>query len=241
MKRIDLSGQTFGRLKVLEYDEEASKNHSNGAYWKCQCECGNIKSVSSRYLRMGLTTSCGCYHSEIIKNDLTNQRFGKLIALHPTNKRFPGTQWVIWQCQCDCGNTIEVPSALLKNGNTKSCGCLNSIGELEISNILLKNNIKFEKEKQFLDLSYPGSNRHPRFDFYLPEQNRLIEFDGEQHFRIDQTNCWHCKQSLEERQEKDKIKNEYAKKNNIELVRIPYTIRHKITLETLLGSEYLIK
>lgn len=54
--------------------------------------------------------------------DLTNQRFGKLIALYPLKERKNGK--IQWHCQCDCGNTIDVISSSLKSGKTSSCGCL---------------------------------------------------------------------------------------------------------------------
>ena len=54
--------------------------------------------------------------------DLVNQRFGKLIAIEPTNKRVD--KKIIWRCFCDCGNEWFVSSAHLKSGHTKSCGCL---------------------------------------------------------------------------------------------------------------------
>lgn len=57
------------------------------------------------------------------KKDLTNQIFGRLIALHPTEKRKQGC--IVWECQCECGKILEVPSRSLTSGNTKSCGCLN--------------------------------------------------------------------------------------------------------------------
>lgn len=53
--------------------------------------------------------------------DLTRQRFGKLTALTPTNRRV--RRAVVWRCQCDCGNFTEVSSGSLRSGNTKSCGC----------------------------------------------------------------------------------------------------------------------
>ena len=54
--------------------------------------------------------------------DLTGQRFGRLVAKYPTEKRL-GTS-VIWRCECDCGNNCEVSSYSLTSGNAKSCGCL---------------------------------------------------------------------------------------------------------------------
>lgn len=56
--------------------------------------------------------------------DLTNQRFGRLVAIRPTEERDHGT--VVWLCRCDCGNVVLVSLQRLKAGNTKSCGCLKS-------------------------------------------------------------------------------------------------------------------
>lgn len=55
--------------------------------------------------------------------DLTGQRFGKLIAIRPTEKRAYGGN-IVWECKCDCGNTCYVSAHDLKHGNVKSCGCL---------------------------------------------------------------------------------------------------------------------
>ena len=54
--------------------------------------------------------------------DITGQRFGRLVALHPTEKRRSGK--VLWKCACDCGNTTLATPNALKSGNTTSCGCV---------------------------------------------------------------------------------------------------------------------
>lgn len=57
------------------------------------------------------------------KIDLSNQRFGRLTAVHrlaKSDKRGHS----LWHCLCDCGNTIIVRAGCLKTGNTRSCGCL---------------------------------------------------------------------------------------------------------------------
>src|SRR4030042_6036882 len=54
--------------------------------------------------------------------DITNQRFGKLIALEPTTLRKRSS--IIWKCQCDCGKIVLKASDNLRRGFTKSCGCL---------------------------------------------------------------------------------------------------------------------
>ena len=53
--------------------------------------------------------------------DIAGQRFGRLIALRPTEKR--QSESVIWECACDCGKFCEVVSTALQRGHTKSCGC----------------------------------------------------------------------------------------------------------------------
>lgn len=56
---IDKTGQRFGKLVVLEIDHERTNRKT---YWKCQCDCGNIKSVRSDSL--GIINSCGCIKKE---------------------------------------------------------------------------------------------------------------------------------------------------------------------------------
>lgn len=68
--------------------------------------------------------------------------------------------------------------------------------------------------------------------------NRLIEFDGEQHYK--DVGFFNTR-TLDQTQEADSVKNAYALSHKINLVRIPYWERDKITLEMLLGDEYLIK
>ena len=57
------------------------------------------------------------------KVNLTGQKFGRLTALFPTEKRNSNGS-VCWLCRCDCGQEVEVPAEGLMYGNNKSCGCL---------------------------------------------------------------------------------------------------------------------
>lgn len=226
----DLTNQIFGRLTVLEKGKKDKAGHQ---YWLCKCECGNYVEVNSDNLRRGLTKSCGCLHSEKIHQltfqDITGQRFGKLTAI----KYFIKNSKAYWECQCDCGNHCIVAGSNLKNGHTQSCGCINySIGEQNIVSILKAHNILFVKEYTFFDLP----NR--RYDFYLPQKNRLIEFDGKQHSEM---TSWHKNiEDFNSAQQRDIEKNNYALKHNIQLVRIPYWERDNITLDLILGNKYLI-
>ena len=119
----DLRGQVFGRLTVLYRTFSAGKK----SMWKCQCECGNLKSIRQDALISGRTKSCGCLHNETTAERMgariLNQRFGMLTVIEKTNKRTKNEN-IIWKCQCDCGSFTEVPTSSLISGNTKSCGCL---------------------------------------------------------------------------------------------------------------------
>lgn len=228
----DLTGQRFGRLVVIK---KGKKDNAQHQFWQCKCDCGNIVEINGDNLRREVTKSCGCLHSEIMHNtvfiDLTGQRFGKLIPI----KYFTEQGKTYWQCQCDCGNITTVARNNLVNGHTSSCGCItSSVGEYNIDQLLKSNNITYHKEYVFPDLP------KLRFDFYLPEINRAIEFDGIQHFTY--ISSWHqTPEEFQKARQRDEIKNQYCTDKKIELVRIPYTERDKITLEMLLGKQYLIK
>lgn len=114
-------GNTYGKLTVIERAARP-ENRPAGAYWLCQCECGNQKVVRGADLRNGGTRSCGClYGQHSIKQEVGN-RYGRLIVLKQTLKRDNGS--VCWLCQCDCGNQVIVAGDSLRNGDTQSCGCL---------------------------------------------------------------------------------------------------------------------
>jgi hypothetical protein len=54
--------------------------------------------------------------------DLTNQRFGRLVAIQFLG--FDSRKKQLWEFECDCGNTITAHACNVKSGKTKSCGCL---------------------------------------------------------------------------------------------------------------------
>lgn len=239
---IDLTGQVFTRLTVIKRVNNANDGH---AKWLCKCECGNEITVASNVLKKGNTKSCGCLNKETaaIKakkqyHNLTNQHFGRLTAIECLGSNNKGG--MLWKCCCECGNdNFITTSQHLVSGNTKSCGCLKSLGESKIAILLTQNNINFIQQKKFDDAIYTDTKSQMRYDFYLPEINRLIEFDGEQHFNAN--GGWNNQKNLLLVQKRDKVKNEYALSHNIPLVRIPYWERDNITLEMILGDQYLVK
>ena len=95
--------------------------------------------------------------------------------------------------------------------------CKESKGELLVSKILKSFNIKFDRQKSFPELKH---KRLLYFDFYLPDYNACIEYDGEQHFKS--IIGWGGDDNFYELQFRDLLKNEYCKLNNINLLRLKF-------------------
>jgi len=109
--------------------------------------------------------------------------------------------------------------------------CKSSKGEIEIINYLIKNNIIFESESIILNCK--SINVLP-FDFYLPEYNIYIEYDGIQHFKP--INYFGGKKAFIELKKRDKIKSKYCHDNNIKLIRISYIDNIEEKLKSLLAE-----
>lgn len=226
MKALDLTNKKFGRLTALY---KAEKRNDRYTRWVCQCECGNVVEVRTDFLTSGHTTSCGCLKKEYFgKKDITNKRYGKLIALYPIKKGK-------WHCRCDCGNECDVELSNLTTGNTQSCGCLKSKGELKINNILMENNINFKTQFSFDDCRFPDTNRLAYFDYAIFENNQLkylIEYDGTQHSYGWGSN----KESLRNIQAKDSFKNYYCYLHNIPLLRLSWKDYNNLSLEFIINK-----
>ena len=178
----DLTGQRFGNLVVVSRAARPNDLVSSGAYWLCKCDCGNEKIIMGKSLRQGKTKSCGCHLWQV--EDITGQRFGRLVVITQDRTRSKEGNGTYWLCTCDCGLTKSVRKSNLLSGNVKSCGCLSSLGEAEIEAILQENNINYSTQYTFSDLRGPKGGLL-RFDFAIFENNklsRLIEFQGEQHY-----------------------------------------------------------
>lgn len=237
MAAIDLTGQRFGRLTVLYRDDTKPKGHGHRAYWICKCDCGNIKSVESYHLRNGDTKSCGCLQKEKSHEanfqDISGQRFGFLVPLYPTGEK----KWrkTIWHCKClNCGGTIDVIHSNLTSGDVKSCGCIKrSYGEERIRQLLIEQDINFCQEYSFDDCR-SAQDVKLRFDFAIFKEQKLhclVEFQGGHH---DKSIDWFGgEKAFKLTQERDNIKRQYCKENNIVLVEIPYKDKDKIDWEYL--------
>lgn len=122
---IDLAGQRFGELIVIERARRV-ESAARDAAWRCRCDCGVEKVTAGKYLRGGLTRSCGHLRSKVVSEvqtiDLAGQRFGELIVV----ERAPRVEIVgrdaAWRCRCDCGAEKVISAKNLRAGRTRSCG-----------------------------------------------------------------------------------------------------------------------
>lgn len=95
------------------------------SYGYCHCGCGQKTKISkeTRFARgivKGQPYNFIRGHQQFI--DLTGRKFGRLTVIRRVGKRKGGD--IKWACECQCGQNIIVSANHLKDGHTKSCGCL---------------------------------------------------------------------------------------------------------------------
>jgi hypothetical protein len=121
------------------------------------------------------------------------------------------------EVQHSCGYSFKTLPRNIYSGS--GCPvCASSKNEQIINDILIKNNIFFEKQKSF------EFNNRLKFDFYI-ENKILLEYDGEFHFL---SRSMKDDSELKKQKLRDKEKNKYCKKNNIPLLRIPFWEQNRI-------------
>lgn len=124
----DITGQRFGNLVGIK----RVKNIKGKTKWLFKCDCGNEIECYLSNVTTGKTKTCGkncklknhkCYTNSKkgIRQNLTGQRFGKLIVVEQLKDK---NGWTQFRCVCDCGNEKIASGNNLKYGSTKSCGCL---------------------------------------------------------------------------------------------------------------------
>lgn len=121
--KLNLTGKKFGLWSVIK---ENGRNKHGQVLWECKCECGNVVNVVGSFLKRGVSQGCGCSRnkkiSERTKIGLVDRKFGRLTVLKDVGS--DEQKRILWLCQCECGNKIEVSGVFLRRGTTKSCGCL---------------------------------------------------------------------------------------------------------------------
>lgn len=88
--KVDITGQRFGRLTVIEYVETVKK----ASWWRCKCDCGNEKNITLNHLRTGQTRSCGCLAAEYRRNK--PEAIRKMVIAHTTHGGTHDRLFRIW-------------------------------------------------------------------------------------------------------------------------------------------------
>lgn len=133
-----------------------------------------------------------------------------------------------------CGNTWEVEPSSLVQG-TRCPKCSSSKGEKLVESVLSSYKVNFTAQKRFEDCRYILPLP---FDFYLPDINTLIEYDGEQHYRpvdFNGSGMESAERLFRLGKVRDGIKNKYAKDNGITLLRIPYWLNDEEVIDLVKG------
>lgn len=208
---INISGNTYGRLTVVNFKEIKNKQ----TYWNCICECGNYVFTDGNSLKRGLVKSCGCYRKDFLSKlkmvDITGNKYGMLFVVG-FRERINRTTY--WECLCDCGNMTIADGSSLKKGHTKSCGCLS---ESYIASELKKYcDAYYNSVSEYNECVNPETGHFLPYDIYFETlYNKIyIEVQGKQHYEF--IPIWHeTVEGFEYSQHKDKIKKDYAKSKGI--------------------------
>ena len=188
---------------------------------KCKCKIDNYEWYANPTNLISGTGCPSCKNKNKGKHKLSNNEFLKRLYEIGNDviilEKYNGIYSKI-ECKCNICNYIwkTTPQNLLRG-----CACPNcnkSKGENKIKEIFILHNILFESQKTFSNLFGLG-NGLLSYDFYLPQQNILIEYQGEFH---DGKAKFSSNKKLIKQKEHDKRKKQYAIDNNIELLEIWY-------------------
>ena len=198
---------------------EESTRTSNAIFYYKVTDCKNCSDnrKQGRFKRKNL-------NKESLQNIINEKYINKKISFSVVDDFMYQNNKQVINVECTkCGAIIESRIDLLTQGR-KSCKCaqLRSKLEFKVNKILENNNFEFETEFTFDDL------RHVlllRYDFTVINNDKiyLIECDGIQHFYPT-----FGKEAFERTKTTDKIKDDYAKENNIPLLRIKYDTKESI-------------
>lgn len=161
----DCIGKNFGMLTIL--DEFHKENTNKPIYCKCKCSCGNEKIILKSNIIHNKSKSCGCVSKKY--NDINiGDVFSRLKVIEKSNRtdKYYGKYWL---CQCECGNIVEVKDIRLKEGHTKSCGCLQK--ETMLKNI--SNNKKYNTYDLSGDYGIGYTTKGEEFYFDIEDYNLI--------------------------------------------------------------------
>jgi len=242
---------------VDDFIEEIKKIHGNkydysnvdykGAKVPVEIICpkhGAFLQAPSNHLNGAGCPKCGVERTSLLTKHTTDEFIDVVKKIHRNKYDYSKVNYE--------GSRIPVEIICPKHGvfsqlpgnHLKGMGCprcSESKGELLVNDILTNKEIDFVRQKKFLDCRLTSKIKKCRplpFDFYIPELNTCIEYDGAQHYIP--VEKWGGEEKFKKQKIVDKFKNQYCKKNGIKLIRIPYTMK-KEEIEPYILKELGIK
>ena len=184
-RRIDLSGQAFGRLTVLEFSHTDKKDQT---YWTCECECGNTKSINGASLRRGSSKSCGCRQGRFTHGMWGKPGYKALYLKDPVKK-----------LKHNVGSTVR--DALTRRKSSKNGG--RTFDHLPYTPQQLKEHLETQFEPWMSWENYGGANDSPQktwqIDHIKPQASYSFTSMDDSEFQ----ECW----ALENLRPLEKIEN----------------------------------
>lgn len=227
------------KLTTEEFITKANIIHSNkyeygeciyvntSTYLTITCKLhGNFSQRADHHLQK---SGCQqCKSEKLYESRISNKEefISKAIVIHKNVYDYTDFEYITARTKSTIickkhGNFLQTPDSHL--GGSGCPKCKMSKGESAVHTWLDVNNITFIPQKTFSDCVGKNNNKL-RFDFYLPDYNLLIEFDGIQHFKpsLPRNNLEKAIIIFEDTKRRDIIKNNYCLDNNINLLRISY-------------------
>jgi len=216
---------------VCERNEKKAEDYSPGSnkevYWVCKknpCGCHRWKSTIATRTGSRKIGCPYCANQKLCPHNNLAYVYPKLLEEWDYEKNekdpenyFPGTsEKVHWVCKKGHRWKTSVAKRTCKNG--RGCPiCNQSKGEKAIINFFKKHNIFCIRERKYSKCIHKSNLR---YDFFLPDFNLLVEYDGRQHFSI--IEHFGGKEEFKNRKKRDEIKTIFASIQKIQFLRISY-------------------
>lgn len=207
----------------FEFLEEI-KRYEKSNLLKIRCkECNHVWNKSwDKFKHKPMCPNCGYEKRRMTEEEINKKLWSKNKTLSVINYS-PRTAHENFEFICsECGEITTCTWAnMSQRYYCQTCRALESkkysSGEKYIRGLLDELNIKYILQHKFDDCVY---KKILKFDFYFPEINTCLEYDGKQHF--EPVKYFGGEETFEKIKIRDKTKNEYCIKNSISMIRIPY-------------------
>lgn len=162
-KYVDISGETRGKLTILERYWDAGKKPAGRYRWKAICECGSFAwKIDLSNWRKGLHVSCGCNKRSEYPDPKPGDKINSWTVQYKHKVNFKN----MYHCLCECGNESDINKTDLTRGNSKRCvDCGHRISRKDDSafNVLIR---KYKKNAQNYSREWLLSNDEAQLLFF---------------------------------------------------------------------------